>query len=360
MNQNDVLHALYDDTIDRQEIADAAEGSLNQQPHDLITRAQLIHYYYNIEIKFAQRNICAGRLRHIEWFIRNQPDLEFCGTAPFYVRATDPQFGVLKALWQEALVRSEELKRQVNACMFLLNADRSDALRLLDKFPSNSNNIWILALRDLTSDSGTCFSSAVTLERNKPKVVDVDGRAQLLAEIKENRDWNSVALRDEEARRSSDVSKILKTDFGPNMCLKKAARIAACTAFRFESSSILRFDPEVTSIRFSLACWIVRYLPFSKLAISPIFTAPFESPKSYDLFKLGNCKAFDCLYDFSAELWAAQVSEFPDDQRVAKNAANFAIQCEKVFPSAAKLLISELRKTEIGTAALKKYKPKAR
>lgn len=354
MIQNDILYSLYDDTINTSELADIAEARVQEQPNDLATRAHLIHYYYNRETKHAQKEVSEGRLRHIEWFIRNQPDLEFCGTAPFYVRASDPRFGAVKILWQEALADLNANMAQVNACMYLLNADSSEGQQLLDKlFPPGSNNIWVLALRDLLYDSGVCFTSTVALERSQPKVSSADCRARLLTEFKEERDWNSFALCNNDDRRS-DVSEFWKSDFSSTMSLRTASRIAACSVFRFESSSILRINPEVTSVRFRLACWIIRHLPSSKLANSPIFMGPFESPKAYDFFELGHCKFFECVYDFLAELWRAQLQEFPKDRKVANNAATFAIQCERFFPSAAKVVISDLLQTKIGRAALKR------
>lgn len=359
MSQTGALYALYDDTINKREDADKAEKIVSQRPDDTSTRAQLVHYYYNLEMRSQQKGVSQGRLNHIAWFIKNQPDLEFCGTAPFYLSASDTHFHELRNLWQAAIDCSPEEMRRVNACMYMAKADRSVALELLNSlFPADSNNLWVLAMRDLLCDSGNCFLPAIEIERHRPSTLDDDCKSRLLLELKQNQHWDSAALLSSSANTVSDLASLTLSDFGSTMSLSTVAKIAGCSVFRFESNSILRFNPEAMALRFSLACWIIRYLPFSKLANSPIFMGPFERPESYCVFE-GTYPAqfpssLDCLFEYLAEHWTNQLNAIPEDKAVARNAASFAVESKRYFPEAAQMLVSALSKTVIGRAALKK------
>jgi len=378
MTYNYVLYALYEDTINNSELAGLAEARVQEQPDNALIRAHLLHYYHHLEIKYDHKEVSNGRLRHIQWFIENHPDLEFCGTARFYDRASSSTFGSIDKLWQEAISGSPEEMRKVNACMNLAEVDGPSALQLIKKlFPSNSKNIWVLALLDYLNQSASCFHSVVDFERSNLKVLDEDFRTNLLLELKSKNDWESIALRnfawrdyddtnileilsgplsDSEVRRD-DVPHIFKSNFAPNMTMVAASKIAGATFYRFESGSVLHFNPEILSMRFQLACWVITRLPSSKLAISPIFVGPFESPRSY-LICDGYFKPIECLYDYLAVLWAEQLNKFPADRTVARNAATFAIKCDGYFHTAMNTVVATLSQTKVGKSTLEKTKSK--
>jgi hypothetical protein len=376
MTSNYVLYALYDDTINTSELADLGEIKLQEQPANLALRAHLLHYFYKLETRLGQREVNEARLRHIKWFIENHPDLEFCGTAPFYDKATSSDFGLINTLWQESISDSQEEMRKVNACMNLANSDRPAALKLMAKlFTPGSDSLWVLALRDLLCNTGSSFSSVVAAERINPEVMDNEFQRKLSTELKENTKWEYVALQDLESRGydATNVLNVLSTTpcsqegtddyavrifnnhFSSSMSLRTAARIAGSTYSRFESNSVLGFNPVALSLRFQLASWITRHLPFSKLAINHIFVAPFNSPRSH-LICDGYFKPVECLYDYLAELWISQISKFPTDRKIASNAANLTNNWEGYFPRAAGALVSKLSETSAGRVALEKRK----
>jgi hypothetical protein len=351
MTQPRALFSLFDDTIDTRAEANTAEKLLEQDPLDLGTRAQLLHYYYNLEITSGCTDVGQKRLHHMSWFIKHQPDLEFCGTALFYIRSSDEQFQKINKLWGEALNLSPAIMRRINASMYIANADEAKGLEELNSLLSGSNNIWVLALRDLLSGSSSSFLSEVALESSKPLTVDENYRAKLSAELNRTKDWNTVALaNDIELERST-----LGTDkFDSTMSLAMVADIAGWSVFRFESNSILGFNPEMLTTRFNLACWVIRHLPSSDLANSPIFIGPFDSPQSYDLFTRKKPASLEPLVTFVGGLWAGQLRAFPDDKHIAKNAAKFVVGTQPYLSEAAQIVVSHLDKTSIGREVLRK------
>lgn len=352
MSQPSALYSLYDDRINTPEEANIAESKLCQEPGDIETRAQVIHYYFNLDWKSESKNICKPRFHHICWFIKNQPDMVFCGTAPFYIRTADPYFETVKELWQQASDSAPFEMRRINACMYIANVDRSEGLDLLNRFFSDSNRIWVTALRDLLSGSKNCFASIVESERSKLPIGSDDSCRKRLLEELEGQDWHIAALCHSSEVTTDDLFET--SEFDSSMSLSTAAKLAGCTVFRFQSTSIIGFNPELVALRFRLACWIIRHLPFTVLGRDPIFLGPFEFPRSYDIFEQLNLSSLEILMDFVAEHWINQLLIFPKDNTVAKNAASFAVGAKKPFPNAARVLISELSKTSAGKAALSK------
>lgn len=352
--RNAALVALYDDSLKTHKQVESAEVTISKKPDDLNTRAQLVHYYYNKEVTSGDKNISEGRSRHIAWFINNLPDLKFCGTAPFYVGSDDDQFPIIERMWLNTTKNSPETMRRINACMYVGNASKPDGLKLLNSlFPSNFQNIWVMALRDLFLDSRSCFLPTIDSERSKPSSIDDDCRCNMQAQIKSKRHWNSEALASNEIAYGDSID-FTDALFDSTVDLSTVAKAAGSSVFRFQLSNILRFDPEILSLRFKIASLVIRYLPSSKLAVDPIFMGPFDSPRSYDIFdEHQSYRLLECLFDYIAVHWSNQLREFPAEREIAKNAAKFASEISSFFPDSAQIIVSQLSKSAIGKSILK-------
>lgn len=347
------LHGLYNDDIRSAAQADKTERNLVKDPSDIESRALLIHYYYNLQIKHVTKAFAMEqRFRHVSWFIENKPHLQFCGSAQAYIVPGDPNWESAKRLWLAAVDSSSEQMTRINACMFALNADPALGAEWFGAlFPADSRDLWVLALRDLVMGSESCFQSILEAERCRPLPLNEDWRASIEPELKKHKDWERIALQDLE-NSSGEATRISY----PITDLKTAAKVCGQSVFRFQTNSVLRFDPEMLAARFMLACWIIRHVPFSKLAASPIFMGPFEYPAIYDLYPVDNFKSVEFLFDYLAELWVMQLQLFPDDKSISRNAKKLADGWSPLFRNASRAIRSELKKTTKGTDSVKKDK----
>lgn len=334
------LTSIFDDALRSKKDADKAEASLVKAPSDIETRAQLIHYYFNQECKSGNSSFTEQRFPHIAWFIENAPDLQFCGTRPFYIKQQNAHWEKCKELWQLAINRATDERRRINACMFVSAQDQSLGIEWLNSlFPADSMNIWALSLRDLLCHTKTSYQSLVEGERRKTWVNDDQSRAASLAEFKTKKDWETFAMRDCGSFDNVELNSVSReiTD------LESASNLARQSILRIQSNSILGFDPEAISLRFIVASWIIKHLPSSKLAVSPIFMSPFESPGRYTICDVESLESMECLFQYLIELWTLQLRSFPKEKKIAKNAANFAKGCRPFFPKILKQLDEELR-----------------
>jgi hypothetical protein len=93
----------------------------------LVARVTLLSYYnrraYSTSIEVKALSVV--RLEHINWFVENIPDSEFCGESAFYLGAADDDYKPLTASWAEQISRSNNLQRRVNA--YMLHAFNKDS-----------------------------------------------------------------------------------------------------------------------------------------------------------------------------------------------------------------------------------------
>lgn len=334
-----VFYRLYDDSILGISAAEDAEGLVARCQNDTATRAQLIHYYYNLEVKGGRSKISFGRFRHVVWFIKNLPDLKFCGGAPFYVQRSDPNYEFLKSTWLHSIHSSTAEMTRINACMFVANSCEMEGVEFFASiFPASAQTLPVATLKDKLFGTSSGFELVILNEKLNKYVLSENQIFDLVSEFTTEKDWNRVAVKFIEQSPDQYLERMQPI---LSNSLADVARYAGATAFKFESNSILGFDPEIMALRFHIACWIIRYLPDTKLCNSPIFVDPFFRIVSYD--GLYSRSVFQ-LIEHVGSCWANALQTFPENKQVIRNARSFAAECKKWVPSASSLVDSELRK----------------
>jgi hypothetical protein len=77
-----------------------AEKILARNPEDLMTRVDLIRYYYWRSINSPDRlQLLEKRGRHVLWMIAHHPDSEYAGSAEAHIHPDEPYYAEAKALW---------------------------------------------------------------------------------------------------------------------------------------------------------------------------------------------------------------------------------------------------------------------
>lgn len=351
MRRNATIKLNYDDTINSAIAAEQVEHFLTLNPNEQVQRSRLIHYYFHGEIRADLKVISDGRLRHIKWFIQNEPQSKFCGTNFFSIQLDDPHYAEVITLWETAAAAENNEHAKVNACMFVAKTNPTAGLDLLNKFFSAKQNIWAECLKDLLSSSKTCFDSLIAEEALANTHISTSAKARAVDEWRKKKDWVSIAMKDFE-KVPPQLAAVRASH--PNLSLIQVSKLAGCSFSKFEMSSILGFDPEVLVLRFAIACWITRHLAHTSLMTNPVFMAPFDTPKTYFDIEQKTHNLLSKLFGFIAELLINELKASPSNQALSNNAAYLALEWQHSFQGSQNI-ITELNSSKVGRDALKGF-----
>jgi hypothetical protein len=339
--------AAYEDFMTSNQAA-AAEQSILLEPNDLVLRARLLLYYCQRSWSSSseQIEVAKARLNHILWFVEQFPDCKFCGERLFYLNSAEYGYEELKKLWLAQISHSSNLMRRVSAYMLFAYNDDPKLPRYFQQFFARSeNNIWIHAIAELFETKQTWFLETLHAESAKSMPNN-----RIINELTSRADSEKLARVASEQRITTidEFERTLRLFEGSPEGLDKLAMLLGYTWYRYELFSPLHFDPEFTALRFVLACWVLRHIPGSRLAESPIVWAPF--------FDLENVDHLYELSEFLVDILCLQVEGRPEDLPLAKNAAYFVRGIEYASPALAERLSTKLRLTTDGRNALKTAK----
>ena len=191
------------------------EAKINQNPDDIETRLQIVHYYddYRVKKSPAKEN---GRARHRLWFVQNRPEMneyQILGTS-VWTDSGKPEYGILKAAWlNQVEANPKNAQISLNAAEFVRHSEPETAEKiLLEGRKSNPENYELLLLlnkiyQNKADDSDNTDKPKIVRE-NRLKAFETGAEALIL--LKKERSEERDSKRRELLKKLSKTAYLLE------------------------------------------------------------------------------------------------------------------------------------------------------
>ncbi len=334
----------WDDLPKLSEVDDY-ESRIAKDPWNVTLRAKLMmRYIWRREHPELQPN----RLKHILWFVENVPDWKYCGGYYLSMRPDEYGYDLVLKTWMEQIEKSDNLMRRVNAYLFYQH-EAHLVPNLFGKLFSNyKDNIWVRALKEMGNPEHKLFDDVFEEEQNKPFATE--RRLEQLCQLIDEKELLYLAYSKYDETWTFAKFEKARDAFEKRFSLKNLAITLGYADRHCHLLSSLQYDPEILITKIRLASWVIRNIPSHKMRnANYILFLPFSEGDRI----LGDGLSLLPAIKYICNLWLEQVDRFPDNSRVARNAAWFCKRIHAIAPDDHKQMMKHLGKTAIGKKALK-------